>query len=61
LIARIMPASPPATRHAAPSRGRSAITSVLLILLAVMIVRDILVRRWGSASPSPVNVTHRSP
>jgi len=36
-------------------RGRGIITTVLLILLAAMIVRDILARRW--AAPG---VTYRS-
>jgi hypothetical protein len=51
----------PSARHdAAPSRLRSIISTVLLLMLVVMIVRDILVRRWGSAPPSPPNVTYRS-
>jgi hypothetical protein len=55
-----MSVSPPAKRHAASSRFRSIISTVLLIMLVVMIVRDILVRRWGLAPPSLPNVTHRS-
>jgi hypothetical protein len=43
------------TREAADLRGRGVITTVLLILLAAMIVRDILARRW--AAPG---VTYRS-
>jgi hypothetical protein len=31
------------------------------VILAVMIVRDIFVRRWGAVTPPPANVTHRSP
>ncbi len=46
---------------AAPSRGRSTVTTILLILLAVMIVRDIFVRRWGPATPPSPDVTQRSP
>ncbi len=56
-----MPESLPTTGAAAPSRGRSTVTTILLILLAVMIVRDIFVRRWGSAAPSSQDVTQRSP
>jgi hypothetical protein len=55
-----MSTSLPTPRDAAPSRVRRAITAILLIMLAVMIVRDIFARRWGAAPPSPPNVTHRS-
>ncbi len=47
------------TRDAANLRVRGAVTTVLVMLLAVMIVRDILVRRWGSPSAAP-GVTSRS-
>jgi hypothetical protein len=50
----------PTTRDAAPSRLRSIVTTILLIMLSVMIVRDILVRRWGSATPARPDVTQRS-
>jgi hypothetical protein len=56
-----MPENLPTTRDAAPSRFRSAVTTILLIMLTVMIVRDILVRRWGSAAPTTSDVTQRSP
>jgi hypothetical protein len=56
-----MSANLPTERNAASSPVRSTITTILLIMLAVMIVRDIVVRRWGSATPSSPNVTHRSP
>jgi hypothetical protein len=32
-----------------------------MIMLAVMIVRDIFARRWGSTTQSPPDVTQRSP
>jgi len=41
-----------APRDAARSRVRRAITTLLLIMIAAMIVRDIFVRRWGAAPPS---------
>jgi hypothetical protein len=41
-------------------RFRGIITTVLLILISVMIVRDILVRRWSSPAPSASDVTERS-
>jgi hypothetical protein len=48
-----MPESLPETSAGARPRFRSVITTVLLIMITVMIVGDILVRRWGgSASPA---------
>ncbi len=41
-------------------RVRSAITTVLLIMISVMIVRDIFVRRWGAATPPASDVTRQS-
>jgi hypothetical protein len=49
----------PTTRGTANPRGRT-ITTILVILIAVMIVRDILVRRWGPAAPPASDVTQRS-
>ena len=46
--------------HAARSRGRGVITTLLLIMIAVMIVRDILVRRWSATTPVTSDVTQRS-
>jgi hypothetical protein len=37
-------------------RLRSVITTVLLIMISVMIVRDLLVRRWGGSSPPASDV-----
>jgi hypothetical protein len=34
----------------AGARFRSVITTVLLIMISVMIVRDILVPRWGASA-----------
>ena len=47
-----MPESLPEPGAARP-RFRSVITTVLLIMISVMIVRDILVRRWGGSAPRP--------
>jgi hypothetical protein len=50
-------------RDAADVRSRGIITTVLLILLAALIVRDILARRWASpsvTSRSSPGVTYRS-
>ena len=40
-------------------RAHGIISTVLLIMLAVMIVRDLLVRRWGSSAPPSADVTQR--
>ena len=41
-------------------RFRSVITTVLLIMISVMIVRDILVRRWGGSAPPAADVVRPS-
>ncbi len=51
----------PIRRDSARPRWRGAITTVLMILVAVMIVRDIFVRRWGSTPSPSSDVTHRAP
>jgi hypothetical protein len=55
-----MSESLPAPRDAARPRLRSAVTTLLLIMIAVMIVRDIFARRWGTAAPLAADVTQRS-
>jgi hypothetical protein len=50
----------PTKRDAARLRLRSTVTTVMLIMLSVMIVRDIFVRRWGSATSASSDVTQRS-
>jgi hypothetical protein len=49
-----MPASLP--RDARP-RLRSVITTALLLMITVMIVRDILVRRWSADTPPASGAT----
>ena len=49
----------PASRDGARSRVRSAVTTVLLIMISVMIVRDIFVRRWGGATPPGSDVSRQ--
>ena len=56
-----MPASLPTPRDGARSRVGSVITTVLLIMISIMIVRDIFVRRWSSAAPPASDVTRPSP
>ena len=50
-----------AQRDGARPQWRGAITTVLMVLLAVMIVRDIFARRWSSAPPPSSDVTRRVP
>ncbi|MGY3530408.1 hypothetical protein ACVISU_003176 [Bradyrhizobium sp. USDA 4452] len=35
-------------------------TTVMLVLISVMIVRDILIRRWAGSPPSPPDATQQS-
>ncbi|XIA66522.1 hypothetical protein ACFIOY_11355 [Bradyrhizobium sp. TZ2] len=56
-----MSESLPQQGDAARSRFRSAVTTVLLLMIAVMIVRDIFARRWGSSPPPASGVTQRAP
>ncbi len=55
-----MSQSLPAWHDGPRPRFRTAITSVLMILLAVMIARDIFVRRFASPAPSAMDVTRRA-
>jgi hypothetical protein len=49
-----------AMRRASDGRRRSVILTLVLIMLAIMIVRDLLVRRWSSAGTRGHDVTQRS-
>jgi hypothetical protein len=55
-----MPKSRAIARAVPRPRFRNMITTIMLVLMTVMIVRDILVRRWGSSPASP-DVTRRLP
>jgi hypothetical protein len=55
-----MPETIPLVRDAARPRLRSIVTTLVLVMISIMIVRDILVRRWSAAPPSPSGVTERS-
>jgi hypothetical protein len=55
-----MPKNRAIARVAARPRFRSAVTTIMLILMTVMIVRDIIVRRWAATPPSP-DMTRRLP
>ncbi len=54
-----MPETIPSIRGAARPRLRSIVTTLVLVMISIMIVRDILVRRWSAAPPSPSDVTER--
>jgi len=58
-LLNIMAANPPTTRDG-PNRRARIITTILMIMIAVMIVRDIFVRRWGTATPPSSDVSQRS-
>jgi hypothetical protein len=50
----------PTSGDVARSHSRSLVTTILLIMISVMIVRDIFVRRWGTAAPAASDVTQHS-
>jgi hypothetical protein len=50
----------PSARAVPQTRFRGVITTMLVLALSLLIVRDILVRRWGSPPPAP-DVTRRLP
>jgi hypothetical protein len=56
-----MPKNRAIARAAARPRFRSAVTTIMLILMTAMIVRDIIVRRWGAPSPTSPDITRRPP
>jgi hypothetical protein len=53
----MMQASRPKPRRISDSRA--VVTTLLLLMLVAMIVRDILVRRWNSAPQGSTDVTQR--
>jgi predicted N-acetyltransferase YhbS len=56
----VMPKNPAVPTEAARSRVRSLISTILFIMISIMIVRDILARRWSAATPPRTDVTERS-
>ena len=50
----------PERRRNSPSFARRLITTALMVMLAVMIVRDILSRRWSADRQPSSDVTQRS-
>jgi hypothetical protein len=56
-----MPQALPIRHAGARPQWRGAITTTLMLLLAVLIVRDIFARRWGATQPPSSDVTRRIP
>jgi hypothetical protein len=56
-----MTESLPTRNDAARSRLRSVVSTILLVLISVMIVRDIFVRRWSAPTSPSSEVTQRTP
>jgi hypothetical protein len=56
-----MPKIVPRVDHPARPRFRGIITTVLLLMMAAMIVRDILVRRWSGGGMAPAANVIRHP
>ena len=55
-----MPKNRAVARAAERPRFRNTVTTIMLILMTVLVVRDILVRRWA-APPAAPDVTRRLP
>lgn len=55
-----MPETIHTTRDLARLRNRRVVAAILLIALSVMVVRDLLVRRWGPGRAAAPDVTRRS-
>jgi hypothetical protein len=53
-------AARPERRRNGPSFARRLITTALMVMLAVIIVRDILARRWSAERQPSSDVTQRS-
>jgi hypothetical protein len=51
----------PTARAIAHLRYRSIVTTMLVMVLSLLIVRDIIIRRWGSSTPPSSDVTRRLP
>ena len=52
--------NPPTARAPARPHFRSVVTTMLVMALSMLIAKDIILRRWGSATPPSSDVTQRS-
>ncbi|WP_316189288.1 hypothetical protein [Bradyrhizobium sp. SZCCHNS1054] len=60
VTARTAKAQQPGAALAVPARRRGTlVASLVLLLLAIMIVRDIVVRRWTGSPAAPPDVTRQ--
>ena len=55
-----MAKTPAAAGGNARPRFRGLVTTVLMVLISIMIVRDILVRRWSGSAPPSHGTTQQS-
>jgi hypothetical protein len=60
MMAALSPSDRGPSRRASVLRARGVVMTVLLIMLGVMIVRDLLVRRWSAPGQPSHDVTQRS-
>lgn len=56
-----MQKNPPTARAVPQTRFRSVITTMLVMALSLLIVRDILAKRWWGSPPPAPDVTRRLP
>jgi hypothetical protein len=60
MMAALSPSDRGRSRRTSVLRARGVVMTVLLIMLGVMIVRDLLVRRWSAPGQPSHDVTQRS-
>jgi hypothetical protein len=60
MMAALSPSDRGPSRRTSVLRARGVVMTVLLIMLGVMIVRDLLVRRWSAPGQPSHDVTQRS-
>jgi hypothetical protein len=56
-----LPKNAPTARAVAPAPFHGIVSTILLIALSLLIVRDVLLRRWSSVIPPAADVTRRLP
>ena len=59
-MAALSPSDRGRSRRTSVLRARGVVMTVLLIMLGVMIVRDLLIRRWSAPGQPSDDVTQRS-
>ena len=60
MMAALSPSDRGRSRRTSVLRARGVVMTVLLIMLGVMIVRDLLIRRWSAPGQPSHDVTQRS-